>query len=80
MFVRTAVFISQTSVWGKQSVRLSADASQLALMARFAAHGKSFACWAVAPFPKKSCDFSGTPCYRAVARTHYYYERNDKNE
>ena len=44
-FEMTRVYNTQTSVWGKQSVRLSAE----------------------------------TPKLRAVARTHYYYERNDEN-
>ena len=51
-------------VRGKQSVRLSARRSaQLALFARFAANGKSFAFRAIAPLPKKSCEFSGAPLF-----------------
>ncbi|MCH5192151.1 MAG: hypothetical protein J1F23_08320 [Oscillospiraceae bacterium] len=42
----------------RPAVRRDAS-SQLALLACFAAHGKSFACWAVAPLPKKSYDFWG---------------------
>lgn len=44
-----------------QAERPAVRSVQLALSARFAASGKSVAFRAVAPLPKKSCDFSGTP-------------------
>ena len=46
-----------------QAERPAVRSAQLALFARFAAGGKSFAFRAVAPLPKKSCDFSGTPLF-----------------
>lgn len=46
-----------------QAERPAVRSEQLALFARFAAGGKSFAFRAVAPLPKKSCDFSGAPLF-----------------
>jgi len=46
-----------------QAERPAVRSAQLALFARFAACGKSFAFRAIAPLPKKSYDFSGAPLF-----------------